>query len=298
MSYETDLQQNNLDLEAIIEECRAMPSTAELLQESKNYTNSVIIGENMLLNWDFRNPINQRGVTSWTNGYGIDMWIAGVTANTVKDGCITLTASYFTQYFEKFQTNGKVHTVSIMSADGVIDSAQLTPQSTDHVQALLFDSKIEVIINNAPNGFKSFNMRMVNSGDTMDIAAVKLELGTVSTLAMSAPMQSTIELLKCRRYFYAANSGGWGHFGTLVGTGDKEAIVYMPLMCEMRLYNPSIVKAENLYYTSNPLTVTAARNNGGCSLYLEVTGDNITASTHREMISRGDEAKLWISAEL
>ena len=55
-----------------------------------NAAHGGIYRKNLLHNWDFRNPVNQRGFTSTTNaGYTIDRWqlvASGHTVEVVPDG--------------------------------------------------------------------------------------------------------------------------------------------------------------------------------------------------------------------
>lgn len=84
---------------------------------------SRVSNQNMLDNADFRDPINQRGQTEYTEaGYGIDRWIlTGSLKLNVSDGCIRITKTvlsnnpYFTQKFENTHyLVGKQLTVSFL----------------------------------------------------------------------------------------------------------------------------------------------------------------------------------------
>ena len=82
------------------------------------------------------------------------------------------------------------------------------------------------------------------STTAITIRAIKLELGSVSTLAMDAPPNYATELLKCQRYFYNANPEGASYafigFAECSGTGANSTMyVTVPLPCKMRA-KPSI----------------------------------------------------------
>lgn len=46
------------------------------------------VNQNILINWDFSTPINQRGKTSYSTGYSIDCWKLNGGTLTIKDDCI------------------------------------------------------------------------------------------------------------------------------------------------------------------------------------------------------------------
>ena len=101
---------------------------------------SQLTGRNLLDNWYFVNPINQRGLDSYANSsglYGIDRWkilsglsnfcyvevndgyVAIVNANTTPGNYI-----YIAQYFEyEITPAGVSRTVSIMDKDGGVRSS-------------------------------------------------------------------------------------------------------------------------------------------------------------------------------
>lgn len=160
--------------------------------------------DNLLDNWDFRAPINQRGVTThWAaKQYGLDRWILDIGTCIVGSGGITLN-SVLAQRMEAlgatWPLNGRVMTVSIMLADGTIQSGQLVPSGTQTVTAQI--GGITVGMYNEAQSWKVLNLN--TNGVTITIAAVKLELGTVGTLAQDPPMDYGAELLRCLRYALA-----------------------------------------------------------------------------------------------
>ena len=49
---------------------------------------------NLLINWYLKNPVNQSGLTTWTNGYTVDqwyVWIVGTGTAAVVSGGIKFT---------------------------------------------------------------------------------------------------------------------------------------------------------------------------------------------------------------
>ena len=63
---------------------------------------------NLLDNWYFGNPVNQRGQTSYTvAGYGIDRWKTTNTVLTILDNSIKLTSASDYQNFVQIIDNAK-----------------------------------------------------------------------------------------------------------------------------------------------------------------------------------------------
>ena len=83
---------------------------------------------NLLDNSDFRNPVNQRGQTSYSGAvYGIDRWL-GNSANsvvTITENGITATGSYMAQILEEKHT-GKTVTICAKHSDGSLNVATCT----------------------------------------------------------------------------------------------------------------------------------------------------------------------------
>lgn len=156
--------------------------------------------------------VNQRGATSWSSGYGVDRWMpqrADITVNADKTLTVTPTVlstnnGFIGQRIEKENSLlGKTVTISALLSSGTIIS---------HT----FDT-IEDAINNAVEGNYNFGYSTVTSSSydlvwfglrsnstisSVTIKAIKLELGSVSTLAMDTAPNYQQELAKCQRYFY------------------------------------------------------------------------------------------------
>ena len=259
------------------------------------------IGENLLINWDFRDPVNQRGISgAWGVGYGLDMWTCEYNGgHSVNNGYLTLGNTWLIQCFEytlaEYPLNGKKLTVSIMLQDGSIVSRQITPSATQNVELNVPGTDIWVQMRNGVV-WKEFRM---HSDSSVNILAVKLEVGSVSTLANSAPMDYGEELQKCRRYFFALPAGNWQHYGLALAMSSEKASIYFSSGVPMRIYNPSIVVAENLAFHTGVLTgtFTDCRSSGG-NLFMILNQSGLTADKVYEFQSRDKTPKLWISAEL
>lgn len=167
--------------------------------------------KNILDNWDFRKPVNQRGLTTYTaaatRGYTIDRWTieaVGLTL-TVGDGFITLTNSgaglgYFRQHLENgnlyhgkalmFSVDVKEYTgttnMIIYSASGSSVSKQIT---TAGINAANEDS--------FQYGASFQTVLSIAAGASISLYTAKLEIGEVSTLINDPPAKYVEELAKC-----------------------------------------------------------------------------------------------------
>ena len=172
---------------------------------------------NLLDNWYFVNPVNQRGLKSYANSsgfYGIDRWrIASGLSNScyveINDGYVSFVNAnttpgsyiYFSQDFEYDITpTGVPRTVSIMDKDGILRS--YTGQNGTSWE---YDNGIYVY----QASQKSLNFRL-DAGKRLDMKAVKLELGSRQTLGHQDANGNWVlneipnyggQLARCQRYF-------------------------------------------------------------------------------------------------
>lgn len=156
--------------------------------------------------WGSGEVVNQRGVTakpSSNGAYCIDRWTwsSGADANNMSLGAngITFTRSASNIWFAQKMANpsalvGKKITGSVMLSDGTIKSGSVVYASVGSTPTLYQDSAIQIYISNV--GAFSITIKT-----TQTIRAVKLELGSYSTLANDVPPDYGEELAKCQRYF-------------------------------------------------------------------------------------------------
>lgn len=174
---------------------------------------------NLLDNWYFGNPVNQRGAsgTISTAGYFFDRWKLVSGSVTINSGGIVLNGT-IAQVLE--YAVGQTVTATVLTPDGVTD---VTPVYDDET--------------------KTFTV--TTQGKT--IRAVKLELGSVQTLAHQDANGAWVlneipdygeQLLKCQRYLRPAGT----QFITSQASGNIYGSVVMINSYPMRAV-PSIVNA-------------------------------------------------------
>lgn len=199
--------------------------TLELLK-CQNANVSGLSNENLLDNGWF--TVNQRGVTSggFDVSYKMDRWQTSYTANT--SGAWSLISSglsidttnvlsgnnYFAQTFSASLDTSKLYTASVMLSDGTVLSYVITsfPASLTAPFGSLYITATDFTIT-------------IGAGKTVTFRAVKLEVGSVSTLANDVAPNYTTELLKCQRYLAPVG------YCTVIknSSGTYTGIVHLPV---------------------------------------------------------------------
>lgn len=191
----------------------------------------VIVNPNLLDNWYFGNPVNQRGQTEYTaQGYSIDRWYIKSNATKITlltDGikmgkAISNGYAMFSQYVEDI-IEGSPLTLSAICEDklGVATSGENWTYPTEgetniavkYLQ-VLSGANIAIIAAAQSNGLVRVAFYF---GGSLDVTlaqtilkAVKLELGDVQTLAHQNDSGNWIlneipnyadQLARCQRYF-------------------------------------------------------------------------------------------------
>ena len=144
---------------------------------------------NLLDNSDFRNPVNQRGQTSYSGyGYTIDRWIMSDGSMTVNDGYITVTTDAI-QRLPKHKAN-TIYTLAIKNSDGTVNLLSGT-----------FESGVS-------NSFMGMGVSSASSLPFIQLlggdylwAALYEGSYTAETLPPYVSKGYTAELAECQRYF-------------------------------------------------------------------------------------------------
>ena len=221
-------------------------------------------GVNLLDNWYFPDPINQRGQTEYASaGYTIDRWSieAGAKLKVSEDGVVFTPNpskyNLFVQAIENYKDLiGKQLTLSVLIEEntctncvlwfygGTADNLVITTMNgNDKLYSVTMTPKSN--ITSLRCGFQGRN-----SAGSVKILAVKLELGDQQTLAHQdasgswvlndPPPNKAQELLKCMRYQIAFD---WYQENFVAGYGETTstttANAFLPIPTLMRT-NPTI----------------------------------------------------------
>lgn len=172
--------------------------------------------------WGSGEVVNQRAVTSgsttngaysidrWKMSYGsaVGTWSVGATGTTIT--AASGTYAVFQQQLENpTALDGKTVTLSAMLADGTIISGTTTWDTSTGLMNVITSGSVR--LGTVSGGL--FRVAIM-SGGSATIRAVKLELGSVSTLANDVAPDYGTELLKCQRYFVRLKN-----LYSIVGTG-------------------------------------------------------------------------------
>ena len=235
--------------------------------------------------------VNQRGVAAGTfvnaNGFVADRWQAtgttGATRNS--DGSITVVDTMYHKLGDR-GLDGKTVTLSALYTDGTIESNTFTwvnsvSHNLPHLNAVVYASANQIKCN----------------GGSLNVKALKLELGTVSTLANDIPPNYAEELAKCQYYCRVITATANTHFAT--GVSASAGNFRVPLPYAMRTtpsvtYSGTISVAGASSINISAIAVAGATNN---SVTLSCTATGITAGT-AGLLLLANGATITISADL
>lgn len=183
-------------------------------------TKAQITNPNLLDNPWF--TVNQRGEssypsTTWT--YWVDRWTllsksSGTIGRTILlDSGIKISADTISTTCDivaqrKMKDDfvfGKAYTLSFMLGDGTIYSKSgviTEPDGTYKINIYLTGGGLNVRIANEINQQVSCIITAMEDNPAVTLRAVKLELGSISTLALDTAPNTATELLKCQRYYH------------------------------------------------------------------------------------------------
>lgn len=185
----------------------SLNTTISSIELEQRLSNIIIHSPNILHNWDFTRPVNQRAITGTftaANQYFIDRWV-------LLGGSVTLTP------------NG-------LTLDGTIQQRlehRVGMVTTTSVQ--MYSGEAEIVFDDTATPWSVVNI--TSSGGT--ISRTKLEAGRVSTIDYDPPMDFGRELATCQRYFRriftAAADSRWG--ATSVGSPANVSVqIHYPEM--------------------------------------------------------------------
>lgn len=204
-------------------------SDSVLTLSAKGWSN-----QNILINADFRNPVNRNGKTEYSGaGYTIDRWrrLNPAGALLVRNGSVRLirtatgSSVQFSQLLEH-EIEGSLTVSMLMNSS--ISSGGATISLYDSERNILAINSVNVTVqedlvtvyyDGPGNAVKEVNISLSSStavGDYVDVIAVKLELGSVQTLAhrdengnwvLNDPPDFTKEYERC--LMYSPLTGEW-----------------------------------------------------------------------------------------
>ena len=235
----------------------APPLSAENMQNISDwlaYCSNNMVNPNLLINWYFGNPVNQRGQTNYTGGpsYSIDMLklTHNMGLSVQSNGIVFSTVNNNDGAYASLVSGDSVltadvfgGTMSVLTADGNLYSQEVKniPENILNIaEGVDFYSDRE-------KQYATLGVRLASGATSPVILAVKLELGPEQTLAHQDANGAWVlneipdygeQLLKCQRYLRPAGT----QFITSQASGNIYGSVVMNNSYPMRAV-PSIVNA-------------------------------------------------------
>lgn len=208
---------------------------------------------NLLDNWYFVNPVNQRGQTSYSGGFirTIDRWNSGgsTTSTLTVDNGILLQGdgtgeSYWYQRINETLPAG-IYTFSVLFEDntGLLAlNNEITDDGGADARTIASEGVLSFTFTYAGDAVTQHNYQRIVVIDSARIIAAKLEFGDTQTLAhlengawvLNEIPNYELELVKCRRY-YIPHHNGWWYAIWLYGWG-----FCIPIPATMRAH-PSVI---------------------------------------------------------
>ena len=253
------------------------------------------VNANLLVNWDFGNPVNQRGKTSYAGtGYGVDMWYTtgatlsvDVTAEGVKlyknaasanpawaqaletDAAVGQTVTVSMLY----KGNGEGASLRVAQSGGIATLANVSDWTLVQKTFTLEKWSVGALQDRAIVAIQCFESMAANQG--LYIKAIKLELGEQQTLAhqengvwvLNEIPDYVEQLRRCQRYLYV-QSGSMMVCGVLTGS-KKSLTLAIPVPAPMR----SLPSLEGIPSVSGVRTIQ------GTNMAAEITSGAVLAST-------------------
>lgn len=274
--------------------------------------------DNLIVNWDLRNPVNQKGQSSYTDTsvYCIDGWRTGTQDLTLTSSGITSTGDAYNYFLRQYIENpsmyaGKTVTLSILEdlsgeahtfdiiTDGVTRATGIIAAGTNVISSVTctlptsISTSIEVNI-------------LSNIGSVVTLKAAKLELGPVSTLANDPPANYRDTLKDCQWYFINLNQWwkNYCQYGGGFANTTTNIRVDIPLPTPMRIPPTAVMNGNIIFVTGangNAITAVsvAADTCSPSSIRLNCTTTGATVNAYYKIANYNDAtAYIWLSSEL
>ena len=276
---------------------------------------------NLLDNWYFGRPVNQRGKTELASGnwdkYFIDRWIASSPdhAYTITDDGIKISNMQH-KYMQIWRQNlermeKRTYTLSFLLKNIGLLSITFTPQGSDYAEQTLDGGFIVSFIsddNLANPAIRLLDSTSVTVSDVTLIAA-KLELGDTQTLAhkengvwvLNEIPDFGEQLRRCQRYLVKLGSStGYEIAGTGTARNSSTCNIVVPIPVTMRAVPAAILSGRLDLRNSdvaNPVcTSVVVDANGVGAMYLACTANVTAGASYDAYLATGNY--LFLSADL
>lgn len=209
-----------------------------------------ISNPNLLINSDFRSPVNQRGRTKYTSDannytriFTVDRWnIQNGTTLTVNSNSITLAGNsassglaLFSQILEYPRVDNYVLQINVLNiTNGVV--VDVYNASSKVIASATLTSGLNTI--KIANNSVFFIQMGIAANATIELGYIKLEQGTVATQFASRPFAE--ELIMCQRYYRCFERT------PIYAPSDANVIYFMPLQFSPALRTNPVVTLQEV----------------------------------------------------
>ena len=269
-------------------------------------------------------PVNQRGQSAYTSGYGIDRWMASGTMElSLSSGGIQLTCpggayGYLVQYLSDTALaalRGRAFTISVLTDQGLFSVTDTFPASEalDTKNILCGENMTMDINDQAKPKLRIYNLG--GNAASLAVLALKLELGEGQTLAYQTgdgtwallPQPDgdyQTQFLRCQSYLLVLNraKATWVTFGQGNAYSESRCFLTVPTPVPLRA-TPTLAVSGELclrngadYPAVSSVTVYRLAEN---AVVLDARGSGFTPGAHYDLLyANGDGGSLVLSAEL
>jgi len=262
--------------------------------------------------------VNQRGQSSYTNPsvgtHVVDRWAVRYNPSSgdvaVANNIVTLTSNGgFLIIGERFEENvgfsGKTMTASIMLSDGTIYNGTDVFPSKNGADKIVIDTDDFSVYFQYSSASGNYPMLGITCkvNKTLAIKAVKLELGSVSTLAQDTAPNYQQELAKCQRYFvrfFGTSSVGTG-FAQTSTTAWITTVLPVPMRTQPTLTLTGTIRiqhANGIGDAGPAVTALSINTINSIHVKLDCTSSGLVAGEGCELNVRNSTSYLDFSADL
>ena len=284
---------------------------------------------NLLDNWHFGNPVNQRGQTEYTAlGYTIDRWkLPAVHKLTVQDSGIKITCNSsagvnfcFQQLVENLEV-GNQYTLSALITENTTTKGVSLRHGNSGSNAVTGTGVYTYTFVAASADLASgvgmqFNSRVDDNDNYFALKAIKLELGSQQTLAHQDADGNWVlneipdygeQLRRCQRYFVNFNpyKMKWFTMPPAVASNASQAYSAVTLPVAMRAqpvvaYGGNIALSQDADHAVTSILVSDNTFTGNSiQLRYDVSAGTLTANAlYRAQGNNDPTSYIWLSADL
>ena len=239
---------------------------------------AMLPNRNLLDNGDFGNPVNQRGLTTYSGaGYTIDRWKLASSGHTLSVGAGYITLSGTLRHYFERPTDFSGQTVTFSAEVEGSGTVQLNiysqEGSANYSQSYQLSGVKQMLtmtktIGTLADATKTLDA-MLQNASALKIYRVKLELGSVSTLESDPPADYGAELRKCQRYYCR---GDYQLANPFTPTGSTAYLCAVQYPVQMRV-SPAVVISDIVSWASGEAIagLTATKNIGGSGGFNSLT---------------------------